>query len=330
MKPTRHQIAAGVTVVALGALATVALASGSTPATDTAAAPQSAPEVRTEIVRETVHRRAKASSVEQRERAPCGPLAPSAGSTAPSPRAAPQPPAAVAPVSSPDHQPPRRAATTTTTTPATTAAAVATTTPTIRRPRRVPTTAATTTAAGMAAVGAAVGAATMTDGGPSDPRGVAPEGAAAVPRSAGEAAPAAPARAAARKPGPAGLMLWSLGAFFVVLAVLAVQVRAGGDPALGPAKPAAERRVIVHRVVLRRVVVTRAAPRSSAPAAREASGPRRLPLLRRPRPPRRRPRPPRPRPLPSPPVRHERADLRLHGHDRAPARARRRAARSGP
>ena len=65
-------------------------------------------------------------------------------------------------------------------------------------------------------------------------------------------------------------MLASLGAFFALLAILAVQVRAGGDPALGPAKPAAEvaqRRVIVHRVVLRRVVVTRPAPRSSAPAA---------------------------------------------------------------
>ena len=61
MKPSRHQIAAGVTVVALGALATVALASGSTPATDTAAATASRRrEVRTEIVRETVHRRAKA------------------------------------------------------------------------------------------------------------------------------------------------------------------------------------------------------------------------------------------------------------------------------
>ena len=145
----------------------------------------------------------------------------------------------------------------------------------------------------MAAVGAEAVAATMTDGGPSNPPEAAPEGAASaarVPRDAGEAAPdgaasvaqprdsgrtvpetAPRARAAAGKPGPAGLMLGSLGAFFVALAVLAVQVRAGGDPALGPAKPAAER-VIVHRVVLRRVVVTRPAPRSSAPAASDASG----------------------------------------------------------
>ena len=100
----------------------------------------------------------------------------------------------------------------------------------------------------MAAGAAGAVAATMTDGGPSDPR---------------------------RRPGPAGLMLASLGAFFALLAILAVQVRAGGDPALGPAKPAAEvaqRRVIVHRVVLRRVVVTEAAPRSSAPAGNASAG----------------------------------------------------------
>ena len=93
MKPSRHQIAAGVTVVALGALATVALASGSTPADDTAAAPQSAPEVRTEIVRETVYRRAKGSSSSVR----------SSSSPSPSRSSAPAM-AAVAPVSSPDHQ----------------------------------------------------------------------------------------------------------------------------------------------------------------------------------------------------------------------------------
>ncbi len=95
MKPTRHQIAAGVTVVALGALATVALASGSTPATDTAAAPQSAPEVRTEIVRETVHRRAKASSSPSSgSRAVRSSSSPSAGRST----------AAVAPVAGPSHQ----------------------------------------------------------------------------------------------------------------------------------------------------------------------------------------------------------------------------------
>ena len=65
MKPSRHQIAAGVTVVALGALATVALASGDASTDEPSGAPaaaQSAPEVRTEIVRETVHRRAQGSA----------------------------------------------------------------------------------------------------------------------------------------------------------------------------------------------------------------------------------------------------------------------------
>jgi hypothetical protein len=69
-------------------------------------------------------------------------------------------------------------------------------------------------------------------------------------------------------------MLWSLGAFLALLAVLAIQVRAGGDPALGPAKPAAqaERRVIVHRVILRRVVVTERAPAEAASSGGSAAG----------------------------------------------------------
>ena len=89
-----------------------------------------------------------------------------------------------------------------------------------------------------------------------------------------------------RKPSPFGLLAGSLAAFFALLAFLAVQVRAGGDPALGPPKPAATaepRRVIVHRVIVRRIVVTdraparrtveRAAPGagSSAPAPAPAS-----------------------------------------------------------
>ena len=75
-----------------------------------------------------------------------------------------------------------------------------------------------------------------------------------------------------RKPSPFGLLAGSLAAFFALLAFLAVQVRAGGDPALGPPKPAATaepRRVIVHRVIMRRIVVTDRAParRGSAGAA---------------------------------------------------------------
>ena len=66
-----------------------------------------------------------------------------------------------------------------------------------------------------------------------------------------------------RKPSPFGLLAGSLAAFFALLAFLAVQVRAGGDPALGPPKSAATaepRRVIVHRVIVRRIVVTDRAP----------------------------------------------------------------------
>jgi hypothetical protein len=79
MKPSRHHIAAGATVLALGALATVALASGGTG--DATAPRQSAPEVRTEII----HRSGRSSA-------------------SPSPtRAAPPAPTSVAPASSPDH-----------------------------------------------------------------------------------------------------------------------------------------------------------------------------------------------------------------------------------
>jgi hypothetical protein len=100
MNPSRHQIAAGVTVVALGALATVALASGGTPSKDTVAAPtatQSAPEVRTEIVRETIHRRAKRSGSGSSGRSVSASSGPSRAATAPAT-------AAVAPVSTPDQR----------------------------------------------------------------------------------------------------------------------------------------------------------------------------------------------------------------------------------
>jgi hypothetical protein len=66
-----------------------------------------------------------------------------------------------------------------------------------------------------------------------------------------------------RKPSPFGVLAGSLAAFFALLAFLAVQVRAGGDPALGQPKPAATaepRRVIVHRLIVRRIVVTDRAP----------------------------------------------------------------------
>ena len=81
-----------------------------------------------------------------------------------------------------------------------------------------------------------------------------------------------------RKPSPFGLLAGSLAAFFALLAFLALQVRAGGDPALGQPKPAATaepRRVIVHRVIVRRIVVTDRAParRPSGTAAAVSSAP---------------------------------------------------------
>ena len=56
--------------------------------------------------------------------------------------------------------------------------------------------------------------------------------------------------------------------FLVVLVYLALQVRAGRDPALGAMKPAATapRQVIVRRIIVRRVVV------DDAPLARGSDG----------------------------------------------------------
>lgn len=53
--------------------------------------------------------------------------------------------------------------------------------------------------------------------------------------------PDKPARRRAKAPGPLAVITASLGLFFVVLTLLAIQVRSGRDPALGPglASPAA-------------------------------------------------------------------------------------------
>lgn len=104
MKPSRHQIAAGVTTVALGALATVALASGGDTKTDPSAAPaaavtQPAAEVRTEIVRQTVHRRAKRSDASASSGRSGGSPGSSRSAAAPATTAV-----APAPVSTPDQR----------------------------------------------------------------------------------------------------------------------------------------------------------------------------------------------------------------------------------
>ncbi|MEA2134430.1 MAG: hypothetical protein QOC68_2339 [Solirubrobacteraceae bacterium] len=86
----------------------------------------------------------------------------------------------------------------------------------------------------------------------------------------------APARAAARRAGGMAVVLGSLALFLVLLAALAGRVRAGEDPALGPATPVpdvAQRRVIVRRVVLRRIIITDPAPRPRRrPVAAAPSG----------------------------------------------------------
>jgi hypothetical protein len=77
------------------------------------------------------------------------------------------------------------------------------------------------------------------------------------------------------RPGPEWVFGGAVGAFFAALALLAVQVRAGADPALGPAEPAAQApsqpREIVLRRVIRRVVVDPPRAARSADAAAVAA-----------------------------------------------------------
>ena len=134
-----------------------------------------------------------------------------------------------------------------------------------------------------------------------------------------------------RRPSPFWLVTGSLAAFFVLLAFLAVQVRAGGDPALGVPKQTAAvataepRRVIIHRVIVRRVIITDPAPTPAPGAAAPAPTARApAPVVRAPAPvvraPAPAPAPVRVAPPPSPRARRERAGVPVHGHDRAPAR----------
>jgi hypothetical protein len=99
--------------------------------------------------------------------------------------------------------------------------------------------------------------------------GAEAEGAAGVATTMSE--PARPRPAPARRPGPLPLAACSLGAFLALLALLATQVRAGRDPALGAprAETTAPRTVIVRRIV----VAPGAAPARSAPAPASAPAP---------------------------------------------------------
>lgn len=80
--------------------------------------------------------------------------------------------------------------------------------------------------------------------------------------------------------GPLPVWTAAAGAFCVALAALALQVRAGADPALGAAKPAAPAQVasarpevVVRRIEERRVVTHVVDPPASRPAGGTGSAP---------------------------------------------------------
>jgi hypothetical protein len=84
------------------------------------------------------------------------------------------------------------------------------------------------------------------------------------------ARPGERARPAARpgRPSPGWVFTAALGAFLIALALLAVQVRAGRDPAIGArpeANPTAEPRRILVRRVVRTTVVTHVTPGTAPP-----------------------------------------------------------------
>lgn len=79
---------------------------------------------------------------------------------------------------------------------------------------------------------------------------------------------AAPRTRRAHRPRPAVVAVPALAAFFALFGGLALQMRQGGDPALGAGKPNAGK----HKILVRRTVITREAPatesdQGSAPPA---------------------------------------------------------------
>ncbi|WP_170178989.1 hypothetical protein [Solirubrobacter pauli] len=106
------------------------------------------------------------------------------------------------------------------------------------------------------------------------------------PRTAPGASPRA-ARRPIKKPSAFPVVAASLGTFFVIVALLAFQMRAGADPAIGKgepqlvaAAPQAPRQVVVRRVIVTRIVEHRprrgatppAQPQTTAPSAPASSG----------------------------------------------------------
>ena len=309
MKTSRHQIAAGVTVVALGALATVALASGETPKTGPSGRPGRG--------RHAAGRRG-ADGDHPRDRAPARQAAPTRA----------RPPAG------PADRPARAARR-----PSRPRAAVAPAPPC--RPRTSAAVAAAARRPGFDDHGGrdAEGADDHGDDNGVEHRGRRRRWRRRWPRQRWltsapanhvgrlrKGPPRQHARRRGRRAGAAAVVLGSLALFLVLLAALAGRVRAGEDPALGPAAPVADvaqRRVIVRRVILRKVIVTEPAPRPRAARGPPPSAPAvgRIPAdpapvaaaARRARTRTRAPRAPPRRPLPSPRAPRERAELSLDG-----------------
>jgi hypothetical protein len=89
------------------------------------------------------------------------------------------------------------------------------------------------------------------------------------PRAAGRATPGARPRRR-RRPGPGRVVAGSLALFLMLFALLAWQMRNGGDPALGAGSTSVAARpphVLVHRVVRRVVIVHAPAAAAAAPPA---------------------------------------------------------------
>ena len=92
--------------------------------------------------------------------------------------------------------------------------------------------------------------------------------------------PRAAKREPIKKPGPFPVIAGSAGLFFAIAALLAFQMRAGADPALGKRKPVvvaqatpAPRKVLVRRVIVTRIVEHRPRRGDAADdAARRGSG----------------------------------------------------------
>jgi hypothetical protein len=101
------------------------------------------------------------------------------------------------------------------------------------------------------------------------------------PDAAGRGGPVADTAQGAKRPSrPSSGLVFApaLGAFFAALALLAFQLRAGQDPALGPAEPTAQvqqkpRKVLIRKVIRRVVVHHPPTSAPSSPAAVQTSAP---------------------------------------------------------